>query len=197
MSITIEKETAGKYEEKKSIFLAYILKVNNVEEFNKRLEELKIQHSKARHILTTYRIDSAKEAASEDKEPIKSSHIILEILKKNKLTKIGVVLDRYYGGILLGASNLEKAYIKVFTEAMNQAKKIDEKELPIYKLEISNKDYSRLLKALSSDDIVVSKEFYGPNVVLKVAGPNIEQLFNELGCEHEDTYERKLFAVSI
>lgn len=99
MSITIEKETAGKYEEKKSIFLAYILKVNNVEEFNKRLEELKIQHSKARHILTTYRIDSAKEAASEDKEPIKSSHIILEILKKNKLTKIGVVLVRYYGGI--------------------------------------------------------------------------------------------------
>lgn len=197
MSITIEKETASKYEEKKSIFLAYILKVNNVEEFNKRLEELKIQHSKARHILTTYRIDSAKEAASEDKEPIKSSHIILEILKKNKLTKIGVVLVRYYGGILLGASNLEKAYIKVFTEAMNQAKKIDEKELPIYKLEISNKDYSRLLKALSSDDIVVSKEFYGPNVVLKVAGPNIEQLFNELGCEYEDTYERKLFAVSI
>ena len=197
MSITIEKETAGKYEEKKSIFLAYILKVNNVEEFNKRLEELKIQHSKARHILTTYRIDSAKEAASEDKEPIKSSHIILEILKKNNLTKIGVVLVRYYGGILLGASNLEKAYIKVFTEAMNQAKKIDEKELPIYKLEISNKDYSRLLKALSSDDIVVSKEFYGPNVVLKVAGPNIEQLFNELGGEYEDTYERKLFAVSI
>lgn len=197
MSITIEKETAGKYEEKKSIFLAYILKVNNVEEFNKRLEELKIQHSKARHILTTYRIDSAKEAASEDKEPIKSSHIILEILKKNNLTKIGVVLVRYYGGILLGASNLEKAYIKVFTEAMNQAKKIDEKELPIYKLEISNKDYSRLLKALSSDDIVVSKEFYGPNVVLKVAGPNIEQLFNELGCEYEDTYERKQFAVSI
>ena len=197
MSITIEKETAGKYEEKKSIFLAYILKVNNVEEFNKRLEELKIQHSKARHILTTYLIDSAKEAASEDKEPIKSSHIILEILKKNNLTKIGVVLVRYYGGILLGASNLEKAYIKVFTEAMNQAKKIDEKELPIYKLEISNKDYSRLLKALSSDDIVVSKEFYGPNVVLKVAGPNIEQLFNELGCEYEDTYERKLFAVSI
>ena len=41
MSITIEKETAGKYEEKKSIFLAYILKVNNVEEFNKRLEELR------------------------------------------------------------------------------------------------------------------------------------------------------------
>lgn len=197
MSITIEKETAGKYEEKKSIFLAYILKVNNVEEFNKRLEELKIQHSKARHILTTYRIDSAKEAASEDKEPIKSSHIILEILKKNNLTKIGVVLVRYYGGILLGASNLEKAYIKVFTEAMNQAKKIDEKELPIYKLEISNKDYSRLLKALSSDDIVVSKEFYGSNVVLKVAGPNIEQLFNKLGCEYEDTYERKLFAVSI
>ena len=197
MSITIEKETAGKYEEKKSIFLAYILKVNNVEEFNKRLEELKIQHSKARHILTTYRIDSAKEAASEDKEPIKSSHIILEILKKNNLTKIGVVLVRYYGGILLGASNLEKAYIKVFTEAMNQAKKIDEKELQIYKLEISNKDYSRLLKALSSDDIVVSKEFYGPNVVLKVAGPNIEQLFNKLGCEYEDTYERKLFAVSI
>lgn len=197
MSITIEKETAGKYEEKKSIFLAYILKVNSVEEFNKRLEELKIQHSKARHILTSYRIDSAKEAASEDKEPIKSSHIILEILKKNNLTKIGVVLVRYYGGILLGASNLEKAYIKVFTEAMNQAKKIDEKELSIYKLEISNKDYSRLLKALSSDDIVVSKEFYGPNVVLKVAGPNIEQLFNKLGCEYEDTYERKLFAVSI
>ena len=50
-----------------------------------------------------------------------------------------MVLVRYYGGILLGASNLEKAYIKVFTEAMNQAKKIDEEELPIYKLEISNK----------------------------------------------------------
>ena len=40
-----------------------------------------------------------------------------------------MVLVRYYGGILLGASNLEKAYIKVFTEAMNQAKKIDEKDL--------------------------------------------------------------------
>lgn len=197
MSITIEKETAGKYEEKKSIFFAYILKVNSVEEFNKRLEELEIQHNKARHILTSYRIDPSKEAASEDKEPIKSSHIILEILKKNNLTKIGVVLVRYYGGILLGASNLEKAYIKVFTEAMNQTKKIDEKELPIYKVETTNKDYSRLVKALSSDDVIVDKEFYGPNVILKVAGPKIESLLEKLGFEYEDTFERKLFALSI
>ena len=69
-----------------------------------------------------------------------------------------MVLVRYYGGNFIGCFKFrKKAYIKVFTEAMNQAKKLMKKELPIYKLEISNKDYSRLLKALSSDDIVVSK----------------------------------------
>lgn len=197
MNITIEEETCGKYEEKKSIFLAYILKVNTVDEFNAKLSEIKEKHVKARHVLSSYRIDASKEAASEDKEPIKSSHIILEILKKNDLTKIGVVLVRYYGGILLGASNLEKAYIKVFTEAMNKAKKIVEKEMPIYKLEISNKDYSRLVKAMSNNDIILEKEFVGANVILKIAGLEISTLLDKLGFNYEETNEKKVFFLNV
>ena len=69
------------------------------------------------YVLITYRIDSAKEAASEDKEPIKSSHIILEILKKNKLTN---ELRKIYLDKKNFNTNPNKKSRALYAEAVNE-----------------------------------------------------------------------------
>lgn len=167
--ITIEDEVIAEYEEKKSLFLAYLFPCASKEEFEAKLLEVELKHSDARHSLKVYRITKALEYASEDKEPIKSSHIILEILKKNDIEEIGLIMVRYFGGTLLGASNLEKAYIKVFTVVYNNSIKVKYLDLPVYSIKIANKEYGRLIKLLP-DLVIENCQFNGPDVEMEIFG---------------------------
>lgn len=178
--ITIEEEVIAQYEEKKSVFLACLFPCSSKIDFDTKLSQVEIKHSDARHLLKVYRINKALEYASEDKEPIKSSHIILEILKKNNLQELGLIMVRYFGGTLLGASNLEKAYLKVFSEAYNNSIKVKYLDLPVYAIKIANKEYGRLTKLLP-DLVIENCQFIGPKVKMEIFGIDAVMKLNKIG----------------
>lgn len=102
--------TTKTIEIKKSKFIAFNFKVTEKEQVDEILTELKKEHRKARHLPYAYKfLNNIKK--SDDKEPANTAGgPILNIIEKNNLDNILIVVIRYFGGIKLGAGGLIRAY---------------------------------------------------------------------------------------
>ncbi len=99
-------------EVKKSKFIAYNYHVESVEEVNMILDKLKKEHKKARHIVYAVKLDNLEKNYS-DKEPSGTTRGLLDLIHHKELNNTLIVVIRYFGGILLGAGGLTRAYTKV------------------------------------------------------------------------------------
>ena len=107
---------------KKSKFIAYYYHVENKEEIDKILENLKKEHKKARHIPYAYKIDNIIKK-SDDKEPSNTAGTpIYNIIMQNDLNNVFIGVVRYFGGTLLGAGLLTRSYLNSAKEVI---KKVD------------------------------------------------------------------------
>lgn len=97
---------------KKSKFITLICQINNINEINDKLENIKKEYKDATHYCYAYIIDNNIKA-SDDGEPSGTAGIpILNVLKKEKLNHVLCVVVRYFGGTKLGAGGLLRAYSK-------------------------------------------------------------------------------------
>lgn len=97
----------------KSKFITTIIPIQNIEEANLNLTELRKKYFDATHNCYAYVIGDNYEIQkqSDDGEPQKTAGFpILDMIKKLNITNVLVVVIRYFGGTLLGASGLIKAY---------------------------------------------------------------------------------------
>lgn len=105
-------------EVKKSKFIGYYYEVDTVEDVDIILEQLKKEHKKARHLPYAYKIDGYIKK-SDDKEPSGTAGMpILNIIDKNNLNHVLVVVVRYFGGVKLGAGGLVRAYSNTAKECI-------------------------------------------------------------------------------
>lgn len=113
--ITIRNRGEDRFEEKKSEFIGYAKRVENEEDAKAFVDEIKNMHKQARHNCWAYIIGEKMniQRYSDDGEPQGTAGIpILEVMKKSNITDCAVVVTRYFGGILLGAGGLTRAYTK-------------------------------------------------------------------------------------
>ena len=105
---------------KKSKFIAYAFNISSKEEVDEILIELKKEHRKARHLPYAYKFDNNIKK-SDDKEPSNTAGgPILNIIEKNNINNILIVVIRYFGGIKLGAGGLIRAYGAAAKEVINK-----------------------------------------------------------------------------
>lgn len=100
------------YEEiiKKSKFISYYYEVDSVDDVNQILNNLKLEHKKARHLPYAYKINNNIKK-SDDKEPSGTAGLpIYTVIERNNLNNTLIVIVRYFGGIKLGAGGLLRAY---------------------------------------------------------------------------------------
>jgi uncharacterized YigZ family protein len=110
---TISAPSQTEFKDRGSRFIAYAFPIQSVEEFKKRLKELKEEHPKAAHHCFAYRIgtDGNNFRASDDGEPSGSGgKPILGQIDSKGLTDAAVIVVRYFGGTLLGVPGLINAY---------------------------------------------------------------------------------------
>lgn len=115
MYITIRDYGEDSFIEKKSEFIGYAKRCETEEEAKEFVAEIKAKHKQARHNCYAYIIGENKniQRYSDDGEPQGTAGIpILEVMKKQDITDCAVVVTRYFGGILLGAGGLTRAYTK-------------------------------------------------------------------------------------
>lgn len=104
----------------KSRFITLLIKINNLDEIEKILKEIKKKYKDATHYCYAYIIGN-KEKCSDNGEPSGTAGMpILNVLKQNDLTNILCVVIRYFGGIKLGAGGLIRAYSTSASEAVNK-----------------------------------------------------------------------------
>ena len=115
-------EGASEYMEKKSRFLGLIVPVTTEAEARARLEAVKKQEYDARHNCWCYIIKDGAERYSDDGEPQGTAgQPILNVLEREGVQDVLCVVTRYFGGILLGAGGLLRAYTKSAKDALDAA----------------------------------------------------------------------------
>lgn len=128
--ITIEDNVQAEIVEKKSKFIANLFYVETIEQAEMIIKETKKKYFDARHNCSAYRVFEEGrifEKSNDDGEPSGTAGgPMLNILQKNNLANILIIVTRYFGGILLGTGGLVRAYSSSLQKAIENSKKIVE-----------------------------------------------------------------------
>ena len=112
----------SEYTEKRSSFLGHIKPVKNEDEARDFIAQTKKTYHDARHNCWCYIIHDSAERYSDDGEPQGTAGIpMLEVFRKEGVSDFVCVVTRYFGGVLLGAGGLLRAYTKAAKSALDNA----------------------------------------------------------------------------
>lgn len=110
---TVRRQDHAEIVIKKSRFIGYAKPVESEEEAIAFINEIKLLHRQATHNCSAYLIGDRDQfqKASDDGEPSGTAgKPILEVIKHKGLKNVAVVVTRYFGGVMLGAGGLVRAY---------------------------------------------------------------------------------------
>ena len=109
--------------EKRSRFIGQVWPVESEAEARARIEETKKKHYDARHNCWCYRIqEGGVERYSDDGEPQGTAgQPMLNVFQREGVTNVCCVVTRYFGGVLLGAGGLVRAYTQSAKDALDAA----------------------------------------------------------------------------
>lgn len=105
----------------KSRFITHVFRVNNVEQANEHIANIRKMHAKANHNCIAYQIgeDNNLQRAMDDGEPVGTAGVpMLDVLKHQDIRNCLVIVTRYFGGIKLGTGGLIRAYGKAVSESL-------------------------------------------------------------------------------
>lgn len=167
--ISIKYNVESEIVEKKSKFIANIYYVKSKEEAEKKIKEAKKKYFDARHNCSSYRViedGSIIEKASDDGEPSGTAGgPMLNILQKNDLCNVVVIVTRYFGGILLGTGGLVRAYSDVTLKAIEEAKKIEITLGKEFEVKVDYSNLENLKYYCRKNNINITKTEYFDEVV--------------------------------
>jgi len=105
---------------KKSRFITKLYNIDNIDDVNSIIDNLKKEYKKATHFCYAYSING-KEKAFDDGEPNHTAGLpILNIIHLKSLNNTLIVVIRYFGGVKLGAGPLTRAYSKSASEIIKK-----------------------------------------------------------------------------
>ena len=128
---TIKKDEVAEIEEKRSKFIANIFYVESIEKAEEKIKQTKKKYYDARHNCFAYVINEGGNILkkfSDDGEPSGTAGSpILNVIEKNNLYNVLIIVTRYFGGILLGAGGLVRAYTEAATKSVEKAEILEQK----------------------------------------------------------------------
>ena len=176
---TINKDSKVTIEITKSIFHSIMRHVDNVDDAKAFFQEIRDEYPNATHYCTAYVIGKNGEYGhyNDDGEPSGTAGMpMFDVLRKNDLTNVAVVVVRYFGGIKLGAGGLVRAYSKSVSENLRVAEVIDIIEYKFIKLSF---DYSllKLIERNLEDAEIVSRHFdLDVTLFIKTPSANVDRI---------------------
>ncbi len=171
----------------KSKFLGLAVNVESVEAANAVLAHAKKQYWDATHNCYAYIIGKVSPVmkASDDGEPGGTAGMpMLEVLKKNNLTDILVIVTRYFGGVKLGAGGLVRAYSGSVSETLKQARIVQYVPCEIFRQNVEYDIWAKIEPKLAAAGVLILEQDYLETVHLKLGvfgkdKPAVEALLKE------------------
>ena len=181
---TIARRCEARFIEKKSEFIGYLCPVQTEEQAVAFIEEIRAMHRKATHNCYDYILRENNAARhSDDGEPGGTAGVpIYEVLRKEGLTDVCCVVTRYFGGVLLGAGGLVRAYTKGAKDAVDAAQIKCMAEAVKLAVTVDYGLYGRLAQVFADFDARVEDERFADNVriVLHIRAENSQKLTDKL-----------------
>ncbi len=156
---------------KKSRFICNLMIAKSKEEVAKKLNEVKKAHYNATHNCFATVLKDGYVKYSDDGEPQGTAGLpMLEVLKHSGIVDVVGVVTRYFGGTLLGAGGLNRAYSGSVAQAVSLAQKVEMVRAYKYEFVVDYGDYSKLCSIAGEYDKQVTGEFASKvtaNIVLE------------------------------
>ena len=170
--ITVKENSYSEFTEKKSKFIGNLFYVESVEEAEDIIKKVRKKYFDAKHNCIAYRIlekGQIVERFSDDGEPQGTAGSpMLNILQKNGLLNVLIVVTRYFGGILLGTGGLVKAYQKSLMLAIENSIKVKKCIGEILEVVLEYSDFENFKYYCKNNEINIVKTDYKENVVCKI-----------------------------
>jgi uncharacterized YigZ family protein len=183
--VTLLKSGEATYVEKKSEFIGYARPVSSEEEAIEFVKSIKKKHSDARHNVYAYMIGQNILRYSDDGEPQGTAGMpVLDVIRKSGFTDAVIVVTRYFGGILLGAGGLVRAYTAAAKMAVDDAGIVTYNSYAELDLTVNYTDYGKLTVTLAEADPINDGIDFAENVTLSIALPvDKVEAFRSQVCE--------------
>lgn len=160
---TLAAPATGEFKDRGSKFLAFAYPARTEAEALARVDALRKEHFKARHHCFAWRLglDGQRFRANDDGEPSGTAgRPILGQIDAAGLTDVVVVVVRYFGGTLLGASGLIHAYRESAAEALRQAAVVEKIVQAYFEMTADYAQVPDLINAVKKLDIDMAEEAY-------------------------------------
>ncbi len=169
--ISVKKPASARLVEKKSVFIAHVAPVKTDEEAKDFINKIKTQYSDATHNVYAYILREQNISRfSEDGEPRGTAGLpIMEMLCAMKITDISSVVTRYFGGTLLGAGGLARAYTAVVKKALLKAEVAEWSLFYVFSVKTDYGGFERLSRPFEGLGVRVTETVYSQHVLAECA----------------------------
>lgn len=162
----------SRYEEKKSVFLGQAVAVSAESEVMALVKKAREENPRARHVVYAYLLSSGQKGYSEDGEPQGTAGIpILDLIEKSGIRNVCLIIVRYFGGTLLGAGPLMRAYCKAAKDALENGEPKVFSVYSVCRVRVSYAGYQRLLPLLEEFGVIMDGTSFSDDVMVDFALP--------------------------
>lgn len=170
--VTIKENVSAEIVEKKSKFIANLFYVENVKEAEQKIKDINKKYFDARHNCVAYRIiedGQIVEKSSDNGEPSGTAGApMLNILQKNNLANVLIIVTRYFGEILLGTGGLVRAYSESLTKAVENSVKIEKCLGYELQVTLAYSEFEIFKYYCKNNKINITEPQYNENIVCKI-----------------------------
>jgi uncharacterized YigZ family protein len=170
---TIQQESHVEFEEKRSIFLGHALRTDTEEAAQEFIKSIKKQYQDATHNVFAYLMrGDAVARYSDDGEPQGTAGMpVLDVIRKSGVRNVTVVVTRYFGGTLLGAGGLVRAYSHTASLALEAGGIITYEPYTEYELRCGYSEYGKYSTILADSNALIDGTDFADTVTLRYALP--------------------------
>lgn len=186
---TIKHEASAEFEEKRSLFIGYAMPLKSEDEATEFIKKIKSKHKDATHNVFGYTMKNGIIARySDDGEPQGTAGMpVLDVIRKSGVDDACVVVTRYFGGTLLGAGGLVRAYSQAAKIALEAAEIVTYEPYTELSIPCSYSDYQKISAELPKYGAIIDDTEFSDNVMLKIAVKNeivsqISEKINEISA---------------
>ncbi|MBQ3894342.1 MAG: YigZ family protein [Clostridia bacterium] len=176
--LTVRDFAESRMTEKKSVFIASMAHVTDEAEAQAFVGKIRSEYPDARHNVYAYSLYNGGvpvKRFSDDGEPKGTAGMpVLDAIEKAGVTDAAVVVTRYFGGILLGASGLTRAYSNSATDVIRESGTVRMVMARKFVLSFGYDMYGKLNMLLEGRKIIKEPPVFGSDVTLEVAVPEAD-----------------------
>lgn len=166
------EDAESEFEEKRSRFISHLYRVTTESQARERIDEMKKKYYDARHNCWCFCLHDGTVRYGDDGEPQGTAgQPMLNVLQRENVENAVCIVTRYFGGILLGAGGLTRAYAKAAKDALDAAGKARMQPFAVLRLTCPYPMLERIKMLAAAQDGRIERTDFGAAVALEILLP--------------------------